>query len=97
MSQHLLQVFLSFRGNTPGIFEVLISKDDNELTCTCPGFNVKQDCKHVQIVERRISDNGGLYPFRFLGNVKQQDLKDAMETEITFREFVIKHTKIEAI
>jgi len=97
MSQHLLQVFLSFRGNNPSIFEVLISKDDNELTCTCPGFNVKQECKHVQIVERRISDNGGLYPFRFLGAVKQQDLKNAMDTEVSFRDFVIKHTKIEVI
>jgi hypothetical protein len=97
MSSHLLQVFLSYRGNNPGIFEVLVSKEDNELTCTCPGFNVKGDCKHVQTVETRIGNNGGIYPFKFLGTVKENDLKAAMETEILFREFVIKNTKIEVI
>lgn len=97
MPSHLLQVFLSYRGNTPGIFEVLVGKEDNELTCTCPGFNVKGECKHVKTVETRIGNNGGLYPFKFLNSVKEADLKTAMETEDSFREFVIKNTKIEVI
>lgn len=97
MSNHLLQVFLSYRGKTPGIFEVLVGKEDNELTCTCPGFNSKGDCKHVQTVETRIGNNGGLYPFKFLGSVKEADLKNAMDNEEAFRDFVIKNTKIEVL
>jgi hypothetical protein len=95
-NRRLLQVFLSHRSDSPGpgIFEVNTTPD-KYLSCNCPGFAAKDSCKHTALVERRIEENSGMYPFDFSDKVSTEQIRVAMKTEQTFREFIIKHAKVE--
>ena len=92
----LLQVFLSYQSDYPGpsIFEVSSDQYKN-LLCNCPGFKVKKSCKHVALVESRISKNNGVYQFDFSERVTAAELREAMKSQETFRALVIKFGKIE--
>jgi hypothetical protein len=94
--RRLLQVFISHRSDNPGpgIFEVSTDPERN-LTCTCPGFASKSNCKHTELVDRKIEQSGGVYPFDFSEKVTADELKRAMESEEAFRELVIMHAKVE--
>ena len=96
MTVRLIQVFLSHKSEAPGpgIFEVSADEDRN-LTCTCPGFMSKSVCKHTRLVNERIDRNQGMYPFDFIDEVDAKEIKRAMTDESIFREFIIKHAKIE--
>jgi hypothetical protein len=96
MTVRLIQVFLSHKSDAPGpgIFEVSADEDRN-LTCTCPGFMSKSVCKHTKLVTERIERNNGMYPFDFVDETNQKEIKLAMTDENLFREFIIKHAKIE--
>ena len=93
--RRLLQVFISSKSSNPGpgIFEVSTDPEKN-LTCTCPGFAAKARCKHTELVDRKIEQSGGVYPFDFSEKVTAEELKKAMESEEAFRELVIMHGKI---
>lgn len=95
-TRRLIQVFLTQQAEGPGpnIFEVSTDKEKH-LECNCPGFMVKGTCKHVKIVNARIELNGGVYPFEFADTVTTSQIMDAMKTEQTFRDFIIKHGKVE--
>lgn len=95
-SSRLIQVFLSQQEGNPGpnIFEVSTDKEKH-LECNCPGFVVKQVCKHVKLVSARIELNGGVYPFEFADTVTTSQILSAMKTEMGFREFIIKYGKVE--
>jgi len=94
--KRLIQVFLTQQEGSPGpnIFEVSADKKRN-LECNCPGFVVKQVCKHVKLVSGRIELNNGIYPFEFSDKVTSSQITSAMKTEQTFREFIIKYGKVE--
>jgi hypothetical protein len=96
MATRLIQVFLSHKPEAPGpgIFEVSSDEKQN-LQCTCPGFKSKSICKHVKVVDSRIERNNGIYPFDFIDKVSSSDIKNAMKTESSFRDFIIKHAKVE--
>jgi len=95
-NKRLLQIFLSHRSDSPGpgIFEVNTTPD-KYLSCNCPGFAAKDSCKHTALVERRIEEGGGMYPFDFSDRVNTEQIRVAMRTEQTFRDFIIKHAKVE--
>jgi hypothetical protein len=94
--KRLLQVFLSPTSDNPGpgIFEVNTDAFKH-LTCNCPGFIAKNTCKHTSLIERRIEENNGLYPFDFAEKVTNTEIIEAMSSEQNFREFVIKYAKVE--
>ena len=94
--KRLLQIFISHQSNNPGpgIFEVNTSSNQ-ELSCTCPGFAAKSNCKHVALVESRIEAGNGKYPFNFSTKVTTSEIASAMMSEQTFRDFVIKYGKVE--
>jgi len=94
--KRLLQVFISHKSDNPGpgIFEVSTDPERN-LTCTCPGFLSKSTCKHTELVDIKIEQSGGVYPFDFSEKVTADELKKAMESEDAFRELVIMHAKVE--
>lgn len=96
MSHYLVQIFLSNSAGSPGpgIFEVSTT-DDYKLDCTCPGFVAKSSCKHVRLVEKRIKDNGGTYPWEFFSKIPVEELEAAMESDELYRAMIIKHGKIE--
>ena len=91
----LIQVFLSRAGSLgPGIFEV--SGDDNfNFKCTCPGYTVRETCRHIRFVKARLESNNGKYPLEVPPSVSQDDIVKAMSSSETFREFLLKHGKIE--
>lgn len=92
----LLQVFLTNSSEYPGpaIFEVSSDPQKN-LLCNCPGFKVKESCKHTALIESRIARNNGVYAFDFYEKVTNSELREAMKSEKAFRELVIKYGKIE--
>ena len=92
----LIQVFLSGKAGMsgPGIFEV--SGDENQsFICTCPGYAVKRNCRHVRFVKERIKVNGGVYPLQVNPDVPESAIKEALKSSEEFREFLLKHGKIE--
>ena len=92
----LIQVFLSSKAGSsgPGIFEV--SGDDSfNFKCTCPGFAVRTTCRHITFVKARLEANDGKYPLEVPPSVSQDDIKKAMSSSESFREFLLKHGKIE--
>jgi hypothetical protein len=95
-NKRLLQVFISHQSNNPGpgIFEVSTTPE-KEISCNCPGFAAKSSCKHVALVESRIELGDGKYPFNFSDKVTKNEIITAMQSEELFREFVIKHGKVE--
>ena len=92
----LIQVFLSSKAGPsgPSIFEV--SGDDSfNFVCTCPGYAVRKTCRHITFVKARLEANNGKYPLEIPPTVSQDDIKKAMSSSETFREFLLKHGKIE--
>lgn len=96
MTKRLLQVFLSFNGSAPAIFEVNIDKSET-LTCTCPGFKSKDTCKHVKYVDDQMDMHDGMYPFDFITDATMDQVKTAMKTEQGFRDFVIKNVRVQVL
>lgn len=92
----LIQVFLSSKAGSsgPGIFEVSGDAEFN-FKCTCPGHSVRTNCRHVKFVKARLEANGGKYPLEVPPSVSQEDIKNAMSSSESFREFLLKHGKIE--
>lgn len=98
MSPRLVQVFLSMKPGTqgPAVFEVNADEDKN-LICNCPGFVVRKSCKHSRLVQERIAGNHGVYPFKFVTKVGITEIEEAMKSEKTFRDLIIKTTKVEVL
>jgi hypothetical protein len=94
--KRLLQVFITHKSTNPGpgIFEVSTNAS-KKLSCTCPGFIAKAECKHADLVGKKIESAGGVYPFDFSEKVTTNDIRLAMESEELFRDFIIKYAKIE--
>jgi hypothetical protein len=95
MGYRLIQIFLS-SSPTAAIFEVN-AQEDKTLVCSCPGFASRSKCKHAKLVYDRIMANNGIYPFNWLTEVSEHDIKFAMDSEVTFRDFIIQSTKVEVI
>ena len=92
----LIQVFLSSKAGLsgPGIFEVSGDEDQN-FVCTCPGYKVKRACRHTRFVKDKIKANNGIYPLQVNPDVPESEIKKALASSETFREFLLKHGKIE--
>jgi hypothetical protein len=92
----LVQVFLSQQQTPgPGIYEVSVEQDTENLACTCPGFNGRGTCKHTKFVQARIDSNKGNYPLEISSRATKDDAEKAKHSNEEFREFVIKFGKIE--
>jgi uncharacterized Zn finger protein len=93
----LVQVFLGSGRGSLGVYEVNLRTKTKALSCTCPGFNSRNSCKHVTFVRARISSNDGTYPLELDGDVSDEQMHDAHESNETFREFVIKYGSVEIL
>jgi hypothetical protein len=92
----LIQVFLSQSATTaPGIYEVSLDDDKEALSCTCPGFQGRNVCKHTKFVKARIDTNNGTYPLEISSRATKEDAESAKKSNKHFREFVIRFGKIE--
>lgn len=93
----IAQVFLSSNTAALGIFEVYISGDGCTVRCTCPGYEARSTCKHVDHVNKVLADNDGEYPIEMTGGPDLSDLDfDSMSDE-DFRNLVVRHGVIEVL
>ena len=91
----LVQIFLSQNATPgPGIYEVSITAE-KEFICTCPGFAGRKTCIHTKFVTARVKQNNGTYPLRISTSCTEADADKAMESDESFREFIIKFSEIE--
>lgn len=89
----LLQFFLSL-DNQSFIYEVGIDRND-DVVCTCPMWKAKGSCKHAIFVIQNMED--GDYLAELVGDPTDADLMASEESEESYRLFIIKYGKIEAI
>lgn len=91
----VIQVFLSNR--VPSIAEVEVNMETQEIRCTCPAFAGRNQCKHTKFVTARIKNNDGTYPLMVVDSTTEQEAMDAQESAETFRDFIIRRSKIEVL
>jgi hypothetical protein len=90
----LVQVFVGFEG----VSEVSVaSHDTRKVSCTCPTFATSAKCSHSKFVRVRMAENEGNYVVQIPEDVPDEDAIEAMLSTDTWREFVKKHAKVEAI
>jgi len=93
MTWQTTQLFLS----SNGVFEVQINLDNQKLRCNCQGANVRSYCKHMAFVSKRMELNGGVYPVEISKKAKIEDATIANLDPDSFRSFLVKYGKIEAL
>lgn len=94
-NERLVQVFLSESSAPgPGIFEVSWA-DNGRLSCTCPSFSTRKQCKHTKFVEARLESNNGNYPLEILSKATEAEAAKAKLSKEEYRQFIIKYGKIE--
>jgi len=89
-----VQQFISAQGM--GIFEVEVETDTKETRCTCPVFDKRGSCKHIQFVNDKIKYTGH-YSILVPNEVPEEMAVEASDSAEKFREFVVKYAKIEVL
>lgn len=96
MGKRLLQVFMSYKSDTPSIFEVNIDTEEM-LTCTCPGYVSRGVCKHTTYVHDKLDIHDGKYPFNWIKDIEPKEFNAAMKDEDAFRSFIVANAKVEVV
>lgn len=83
-----------------GVFEVEVDSADDKkkrVRCTCPAFQHSTRCKHAKFVREVMDENDGHYTVQVLVDTPDEAAIEAMESAEAFREFIIKHAKVETL
>jgi len=89
-----VQMFLS----PDGVFEVEIDAENSKkVRCTCPAFQRSARCQHAKYVKKYMAENEGHYSIHIPEDVEDEEAFAAMADPKLFREFVLKHGKVEVI
>lgn len=89
------QIFLS--SQAAGVFEVEIDQQTSNVRCNCPVWKSKQVCKHTRFVLGKIKGNRGKYTVSVPAEVPDDEIFGVMDDAEKFREFILKHGKIEVL
>ncbi len=89
----ITQIFLS----ETGVHEVEVNSSSSKLRCNCPGYQSRHTCKHTRFVNKRMNDNGGIYPTEVSRKASKLDTAVASKDPKLFRQLLIDHGKIEVI
>lgn len=87
------QIFLS----ETGVHEVEVHNTSSKLRCNCSGFDARRTCKHTRYVNKKMNDNGGIYPTEVSRAASKLDLSVATKDPKLFRQLLIDYGKIEVI
>jgi hypothetical protein len=90
-----IQLFISPQG--AGVFEVEIDTDSKDTRCTCPVWKKKGSCKHTQYVNIKSRVNNGHYAISVPKGVSEDEVTDAIDDPVRFRELILKYSTIEVI
>jgi len=88
-----IQFFIS----EDGVCEV--QSDDSsskKFRCTCRDFSLLARCKHVRFVKDRIGESG-VFTVKLAEDIDVENVSAAMNDPDLFREFLIRHAKIEVL
>lgn len=91
----VVQLFLS--AQKTGVYEVAVDATNTLVKCTCPAYESRSNCKHKRFVMQRMEENGGHYNVQVPDSVPDDVITKAVETNESFREFIIKYGKIEVL
>jgi hypothetical protein len=93
MDWMITQIFLS----DTGVHEVYVHHSSHKLRCNCLGYTSRGTCKHTTFVQKRMNDNGGIYPVEISNRVDRTTSLMASEDPEAFRELLINYGKIETL
>lgn len=88
-----VQLFLS----STGVFEVEVNTDTRNIRCNCPNFEKRRTCAHEKFVDDSAKNNDGIYPVKISPKATEEELMGAEESPEAFRNFIVKHGKVEVI
>lgn len=81
-----------------GVFEVELDYENSKkVRCNCTAFKLSAKCKHQKWVRNLIAENDGHYAIQIPVDVDEDDALELMATAAGFREFILKHGKVEVI
>ena len=87
MTTRLLQVFLSPHGS----YEVSVDTEAKDhFTCNCPGFSLRDTCKHVDYVRSRYK---GGYEVNFPDHTRMPTPEEVADPG-AWREFMLTHAPV---
>lgn len=87
-------VLICLDNKTMKVVEVYLETDTDELWCSC---GRKRLCRHIEMVQGRMAANGGFYPMVYVSKPSRRDVAKATLNPDEYREFVLKHTRIEVL
>lgn len=93
----IAQVFLSSNSTALGIFEVYISSDGLTVRCTCPGYEARTTCKHVDHVNKVLADNDGEYPIELTDGPDLTELDFDTMSDADFRHLIVRYGAVEVL
>ena len=94
MDWRTVQLFLS----DDGIHEVQLDLHDNRnMRCTCKRFKLLRKCKHTAWIEHEIVAAGGHFSIQIDFEVPQEEAEAAFDDAESFRNFVLKYSKVEVL
>lgn len=100
LNYKLIQFFLTGDDDLPAIYEVRLMKETKLLTCTCPGYRGRTDCKHIKFIRERLasSEERGHYVLK-LDSETPEDVIDGISRMdySEYRDFVAKYGMIEVL
>lgn len=89
-----IQIFLS----NDGVHEVeMFTNDPRKMRCTCPVYKQGKRCKHIRHIRGIMEHNGGDYSVMIPDTLSEAEIEQAILEPDTFREFLVKYSKIEVI
>ena len=92
----VVQVFLD--EGTWRVEEVSVDRKSQAVSCTCPTFLQSRQCKHSHMVSARMEVNGGVYPMGVsLKDISREEIEASDASDVSYRQFVLKYGKIEAV
>lgn len=90
-----IQLFIS--SQAAGIFEVEVDTDTKRVRCNCPVWKKTLNCKHVNFVNNKMRMNNGHYSILVPSEIPEDLAAEASGDPKKFRDFVVKHAKIEVL
>jgi hypothetical protein len=89
-----VQMFLSENG----VYEVQLDINDNtNIKCDCKTYKPKSWCKHAKFVRTKMDGNDGHFQIFIPEEIEDDEAYAVMTDAVKFREFIIKHGKVEVI
>lgn len=90
-----VQLFIS--AQAAGVFEVEVDTETKKTRCNCPVWRKTFNCKHVTFVNMRMEMNQGHYSILVPDEISEELAVEASDDPKKFRDFVVKHAKIEVL